>query len=69
MAAHLVSMRIANHHDPTPVVRLPDREQLAQGGVDARYKMGGPGDLYIVPLGNALAEAREHLLVMNSKRR
>jgi biopolymer transport protein ExbD len=44
--------------DPEPVVRLPGREQLAQSGVDARYKQDGAGDLYIVPLGNALAQAR-----------
>ncbi len=45
--------------DPNPIVRLPDRDQLAQSGVDARYKRSGPSDLYIVPLGNALAEARK----------
>jgi biopolymer transport protein ExbD len=45
--------------DPEPVVRLPDREQLAQAGAGARYKRGGPNDLYIVPLGNALLHARE----------
>jgi biopolymer transport protein ExbD len=43
--------------DPHPVVLLPGREQLAQG-VDARYKRNGANDLYIVPLGNALAQAR-----------
>jgi biopolymer transport protein ExbD len=54
--------------DPTPIVLLPSREpivlvpsrdQLAQSGVDARYKRSGPNDLYIVPLANALAHARE----------
>jgi biopolymer transport protein ExbD len=45
--------------DPNPVVKLPPREQLAQAGVDARYKRSGPNDLYIVPLGNALASARQ----------
>jgi biopolymer transport protein ExbD len=44
--------------DPHPVVLLPGREQLAQGGVDIRYKRNGANDLYIVPLGNALAQAR-----------
>jgi biopolymer transport protein ExbD len=44
--------------DPDPVVRLPPREQLAQSGVEARYKRSGPNDLYIVPLGAALVEAR-----------
>jgi biopolymer transport protein ExbD len=44
--------------DPSPVLTLPDRQQLAQGGVDARYKRSGANDLYIVPLANALAAAR-----------
>jgi biopolymer transport protein ExbD len=44
--------------DPTPVVKLPPREQLAASGIDARYKRNGPNDLYVVPLGNALANAR-----------
>jgi biopolymer transport protein ExbD len=42
-----------------PIVLLPSREQLAQSGVDAKYKRSGPNDLYIVPLANALAAARE----------
>ena len=38
---------------------LPGRESMAQTGVGARHKRKGPNDLYIVPLGNALREARE----------
>src|SRR5262245_52083875 len=45
--------------NPEPIVLLPSRDQLAQSGVDARYKRGGPNDLYIVPLANALSSARE----------
>jgi biopolymer transport protein ExbD len=45
--------------DPNPVVSLPSREALAQSGVDARFKRGGPNDLYIVPLGNALQSIRQ----------
>jgi len=45
--------------DPNPIVLLPSREQLAQSGVDSRYKRSGPNDLYIVPLANALSHARE----------
>ncbi|AUX31703.1 MULTISPECIES: biopolymer transporter ExbD [Sorangium] len=45
--------------DSTPIVLLPNREQLAQSGVDAKYKRSGPNDLYIVPLANALSHARE----------
>lgn len=45
--------------DPNPIVHLPSREQLAQTGVDSRYKRSGPNDLYIVPLANALSHARE----------
>jgi biopolymer transport protein ExbD len=45
--------------DPNPVVTLPSREQLAQSGVDSRYKRSGPNDMYIVPLANALSHARE----------
>jgi biopolymer transport protein ExbD len=45
--------------DPSPVVVLPSREQLAASGVDAKYKRGGQNDPYIVPLANALSHARE----------
>lgn len=45
--------------DPTPIILLPTREQLAQSGVDAKYKRSGPNDLFLVPLANALAHARE----------
>jgi biopolymer transport protein ExbD len=45
--------------DPNPLVLLPSREQLVQSGVDAKYKRSGPTDLYIVPLANALSNARE----------
>ncbi|HEX2735414.1 MAG TPA: biopolymer transporter ExbD [Polyangiaceae bacterium] len=40
------------------VVKLPSRQSLIQTGVSAKDKRGGPNDLYIVPLGNALSEAR-----------
>ena len=42
-----------------PVVTLPSRAQLAQQGLDARHKRGGPNDLYIVPLANRLRNARD----------
>jgi biopolymer transport protein ExbD len=45
--------------DPNPIVTLPSAEQLAQSGVEARYKRSGPNDMYIVPLANALSHARE----------
>jgi biopolymer transport protein ExbD len=41
------------------VLGLPGRESLAQSGVGALHKRGGPNDLYIVPLGNALQAARK----------
>ena len=40
------------------IVQLPGRQSLVQAGVGARHKQGGPNDLYIVPLGNALQDAR-----------
>lgn len=45
--------------DPNPIVLLPSREQLAQSGVEQKHKRGGPNDLYIIPLANALSHARE----------
>lgn len=45
--------------DPSPVVVLGAREQVATQGVDAKYKRSGPTDLFIVPLANALQHARE----------
>ena len=45
--------------DPTPVVLLGPHDQVAQSGIDAKYKRSGPTDLYIVPLANALQHARE----------
>ncbi len=41
------------------VVALPTRQSMIQTGVGAKNKRGGPNDLYIVPLGNALGEARK----------
>jgi biopolymer transport protein ExbD len=40
------------------ILSLPGRESTAQTGVGAAFKRGGPNDLYIVPLGNALQSAR-----------
>lgn len=45
--------------DSRPVVVLPGREALAQSGVDARDKRGGPNDLYIQPLGESLRSIRD----------
>lgn len=41
------------------VVKLPSRESMVQSGVGARFKRKGPNDMFIVPLGNALQEARK----------
>lgn len=46
-------------NDPNPVVRLPSRDALATSGVEAKDKRGGPSDLYIVPLANALQATRQ----------
>jgi biopolymer transport protein ExbD len=40
------------------VLDLPHSQSLAQSGVEARHKRGA-NSLYIVPLGNALASARQ----------
>ncbi len=40
------------------VVKLPERAAMVQSGAGARHKRGGASDLYIVPLGNALSDAR-----------
>jgi biopolymer transport protein ExbD len=40
------------------VLDLPNNQSLAQSGVEARHKRGA-NSLYIVPLGNALASARQ----------
>jgi biopolymer transport protein ExbD len=40
------------------VLDLPNSQSLAQSGVEARHKRGA-NSLYIVPLGNALAPARQ----------
>jgi hypothetical protein len=42
-----------------PVLSLPTRAALAQSGVEARHKRNGANDPYIVPLANALREARK----------
>lgn len=46
--------------DPSPIVTLPNRDQLAQSGIESRFKRSGPNDLYIVPLANALSHARDN---------
>lgn len=43
----------------TPVLQLPSREAMVQSGVGAEHKRNGPTDLYITPLGVALARARQ----------
>ena len=53
------SRRSSSATIPTRSSLLPSREQLAQSGVDAKYKRSGPNDLYIVPLANALTNARD----------
>ena len=40
------------------ILSLPSRESMAQTGVGAEHKRGGPYDPFIVPLGNALQAAR-----------
>ena len=45
--------------NPEPVVEYSSREQLAQTGVDAKYKRGGPNDLYIKDLANVLGAFRD----------
>jgi biopolymer transport protein ExbD len=47
---------VGEDQDP---IGLPGREQLAQSGVDARYKRNGPNDLFIMPLAQKLSSARE----------
>ncbi len=41
------------------ILSLPGRESTAQTGVQSQFKRGGPNDLFIVPLGNALQSARK----------
>ncbi len=43
----------------TAVLSLPTRASLVQQGVEARHKRNGPNDPYIVPLANALRDARK----------
>jgi biopolymer transport protein ExbD len=45
--------------DPNPIADLASREQLAQTGLDARYKRSGPNDLFLVPLAKVLGDYRE----------
>ncbi len=40
------------------VAKLPSRAEQVQAGAGAKLKRSGPGDMFIVPLGNALQEAR-----------
>jgi biopolymer transport protein ExbD len=42
-----------------PVLELPERQVQVQTGAGAKHKRGGPNDLYIVPLGNAMQDARK----------
>ena len=41
------------------VLKLPPRPALIESGAGAANKQGGPNDLYIVPLGSALQDARK----------
>ena len=42
-----------------PIAQLSSREQLAQTGLDARYKRTGPNDMFLVPLAKVLGDYRE----------
>ena len=50
------------------VLRLPSRESMVQTGVGASNKRNGPNDLYITPLGNALAKARKTDKIMSQSK-
>lgn len=41
------------------VMSLPNRESMIQTGAGAKNKRNGPNDMFITPLGNALAKARK----------
>jgi biopolymer transport protein ExbD len=43
----------------TAVLDLPGRQSQVQTGAGPKNKRGGPNDLFIVPLGSALADARK----------
>jgi biopolymer transport protein ExbD len=50
------------------VLKLPSRESMVQTGVGAANKRNGPNDLYITPLGNALAKARQTDKIIRQKK-
>jgi biopolymer transport protein ExbD len=50
------------------VLKLPSRESMVQSGVGASNKRNGPNDLYITPLGNALAKARKTDKILRQKK-
>ncbi len=50
------------------VLKLPSRESMVQTGVGAQNKRNGPNDLYITPLGNALAKARKTDKIIRQKK-
>lgn len=50
------------------VLKLPNRESMVQTGVGASNKRNGPNDLYITPLGNALAKARKTDKILRQKK-
>jgi biopolymer transport protein ExbD len=50
------------------VLKLPSRESMVQTGVGAQNKRNGPNDLYISPLGNALAKARKTDKIIRQKK-
>jgi biopolymer transport protein ExbD len=50
------------------VLKLPSRESMVQTGVGASNKRNGPNDLYITPLGNALAKARKTDKILRQKK-
>jgi biopolymer transport protein ExbD len=50
------------------VLKLPSRESMVQTGVGASNKRNGPNDLYITPLGNALATARKTDKILRQKK-
>jgi biopolymer transport protein ExbD len=45
--------------EPRPVAEYSNRDQLAQSGLDAKYKRSGAQDLYIQPLAQVLTKYRD----------
>jgi len=59
VVVRITKTQIVVGDEPRPVAEYSNHDQLAQSGLDAKYKRSGAQDLYIQPLAQVLTKSRD----------